>query len=111
MGKFVVGDIVVVTFPFSDLTSHKVRPALVLAHTEFNNLILCQITSNPYASQIAIKLTSKDFKTGTLPTISYVRPDKLFTAEPIIIQRVAAKLQSTKHRAIVKQVQKQFDIV
>lgn len=80
MGKFVIGDVVVVNFPFSDLSSQKLRPALVLAKKEFDNLILCQITSKPYTSQRAIAITNSDFSRLGLPLESFVRIDKLFTA-------------------------------
>ena len=45
MAKFVKGDVVVVPFPFSDLTQAKRRPALVVSTLEGDDLILCQITS------------------------------------------------------------------
>jgi mRNA interferase MazF len=45
MARFVKGDIVVVPFPFSDLTQAKRRPALVIAELKGNDVILCQITS------------------------------------------------------------------
>ena len=45
MAKFVKGDIVVIPFPFSDLSQSKRRPALVIARLEGNDAILCQITS------------------------------------------------------------------
>lgn len=45
MGKFVKGDIIVLPFPFSNLSSSKRRPALVLADVEGDDIILCQITS------------------------------------------------------------------
>ena len=40
MAKFVKGDVVVIPFPFSDLTQVKRRPALVIANLEgrFNSL-------------------------------------------------------------------------
>ena len=43
MEKFAVGSIVLVLFPFLNLKGQKVRPAMVLAQVEFNNLVLCQI--------------------------------------------------------------------
>ena len=45
MGKPVAGEVVVVPFPFSDLTQTKRRPALVLADLDGDDLILCMITS------------------------------------------------------------------
>jgi len=45
MARFVKGDVVVIPFPFSDLSQAKRRPALVLAELEGNDRILCQITS------------------------------------------------------------------
>ena len=92
MGKFTVGSVVLVTFPFSNLKGQKVRPALVLANVEFNNLILCQITSKPYTSKISICLRTTDFAKGSLPIVSYVRPDKLFTADRTIIKKTVGQL-------------------
>ncbi|WP_235335003.1 MULTISPECIES: type II toxin-antitoxin system PemK/MazF family toxin [Aphanizomenon] len=45
MEEFIKGDVVIVPFPFSDLTQTKRRPALVIATLQGNDLILCQITS------------------------------------------------------------------
>lgn len=45
MAAFVKGDIVIVPFPFSDLSQSKRRPALVVAKLTGDDLILCQITS------------------------------------------------------------------
>ncbi|MEK7558723.1 MAG: type II toxin-antitoxin system PemK/MazF family toxin [Patescibacteria group bacterium] len=108
MGKFAVGSIVLVTFPFSDLKGQKVRPALVLANVEFNNLILCQITSKPYSSKISIRLTSTDFATGGLPIVSYVRPDKLFTADTTIIKKTVGKLSSKTTDKVLKNIRALF---
>jgi mRNA interferase MazF len=110
MGKFVVGDVVVVSFPFSDLSGQKLRPALVIACAEFGNLILCQITSKPYTSKLAIKIESSDFTRGALPIKSYVRPDKIFTAEPTIVQKIVGTLDGPVARAILQKVQAQFTI-
>lgn len=108
MGKFVAGDVVVTTFPFSDLSSKKRRPALVLANVEFGDLILCQITSNPYSSKIAITIESTDFALGELPTTSYIRPDKLFTTDVNLIERTAGTLKDEMFETILSQVRNLF---
>ena len=64
MAKFVKGDVVVVPFPFSDLTQAKRRPALVISKLEGDDLILCQITSQSIKDNYAIALTDKDFAKG-----------------------------------------------
>ena len=89
MAKLVKGDVVVVPFPFSDLTQAKRRPALVVSTLEGDDLILCQITSQYIRDNYAISLTDKDFETGELKQPSNVRPNRLFTADSnIILYRV-----------------------
>jgi mRNA interferase MazF len=66
MAKFVKVDIVVIPFPFSDLSHAKRRPALVITDLKGDDLILCQITSQKISDAYAISLISKDFEIGSL---------------------------------------------
>jgi mRNA interferase MazF len=91
MGAFAAGQVVLLPFPFSDLTRSKLRPALLLADTGRDDWIACQITSNPYADPHAILLAIEDFTSGGLQRASYARPGKLFTAN-ISLFAVAAGL-------------------
>ena len=96
-----VGSVVLVRFPFSDLSETKLRPALVLADSGRDDWILCQITSNPYADPHAVALTDADFDTGSLLVTSYARPGKLFTANTsLMISKVANLSQATLQRVI-----------
>ena len=79
------GAVVLVPFPFSDLTQAKLRPAVVLADAGRGDWILCQITSNPYGDPRAIAVTEASFRTGSLRIVSYIRPSKLFTANVSLI--------------------------
>ena len=45
MERFIVGDIVVVPFPFSELSFARKRPALVLANLEGDDIVISEITS------------------------------------------------------------------
>jgi len=76
MERFIKGDVVVVPFPFSDLTKAKKRPALVIAELEGDDFILCQITSKAIKDKYAILLNENDFETGTLKQKSNVRPNR-----------------------------------
>ena len=89
MAKFVKGDVVVIPFPFSDLTQVKRRPALVITVLEGDDLILCQITSQFIKDNYAMLLNDKDFETGSLKQPSNVRPNRIFTADNhIVLYRV-----------------------
>lgn len=94
MEKFVKGDIVIVPFPFSDLSSNKRRPALVLADLPGEDIILCQITSQETKDQFSIPISNSDFISGDLPVNSNIRPTKIFTADKKIIIRKQASLKS-----------------
>jgi mRNA interferase MazF len=95
------GVVVLVRFPFSDLSSSKLRPALVVASAGGTDWVLCQITSNPYNDPSAVALTRASFGEGGLPRDSFVRPGKLFTANESIVVRAVGQLASHAHRAIV----------
>ena len=58
--------IVVVDFPFSDLSGSKLRPAVVLCDTGRGDWLLCQITSNPHSDPAAVKITPADLARGAL---------------------------------------------
>ena len=104
MEKLVRGDIVVFPFPFSDLSSYKKRPALVLAVLEGNDLILCQITSEARYDKYAIVLKESDFKQGKLNVVSMIRPNRLFTAEKSIISYKIGSLKENKLKNVMNKL-------
>lgn len=103
MGTLVKGDVVVIPFPFSDLSATKRRPALVLAALSGDDIILCQITSRATTNSNAIAITSNDFVEGSLHLDSNVRPERLFTADGRITRRVG-RLSTTKVQTVVTKV-------
>jgi mRNA interferase MazF len=74
MGRFAKGDVVIVPFPFSDLSASKLRPALVVAALIGDDVILCQITSQAKSDGYAISVGPTDFASGGLPKDSNARP-------------------------------------
>ena len=93
MERFVKGDVVVIPFPFSDLSNAKKRPALVLADLKSNDIILCQITSQKVKDDYALPLDNSGFSKGSLHKPSNIRPNRLFTAEKSIITRKIGRVK------------------
>jgi len=62
-----VGGVVLVWFPFSDLSAAKFRPGVVLANIERSDHILCRVTSNPYADPEAV-YSGRKWATDSGPT-------------------------------------------
>jgi mRNA interferase MazF len=98
------GSVILVPFPFSDLSHSKIRPALVLADAGRGDWILCQITSKPYADARAIRLDGPDFASGGLELTSYVRPGKLFTANETLMLEKVGQLRVEKVGVILRAV-------
>jgi mRNA interferase MazF len=96
--------VVLVRFPFSDLTATKLRPAMVLAAAGHNDWVLCQITSNPYGDPAAVRVDDSDFISGSLKRPSFARPGKLFTANTALLISEIGKLKSEKHRQVIAAV-------
>lgn len=92
MGAFAAGEVVLLPFPFSDLSRSKFRPALLLADAGRGDWIACQITSNAYADTHSISLDETDFAVGGLLRLSYARPGKLFTANQTLFDSAAGTL-------------------
>ncbi len=104
MERFMKGDVVVVPFPFSDLTRAKRRPALIIAELEGDDLILCQITSQRIKDKYAISINEDDFETGILKQRSNVRPNRIFTADGHIILYQVGHLKPEKLRKIIEKI-------
>jgi len=102
--RFIKGDIVVIPFPYSDLSNAKKRPALVLAESSLGDLILCQITSQEIKDSSSIPLSNEEFTQGSLNKISNIRPNKLFTADSKIILYKIGSLKNQKINQIIDKI-------
>ena len=104
MGRFVKGDVVVLPFPFSDMTGAKKRPALVVAQLSGDDVILCMITKTSRPDGYSIPLVRIDFDSGTLPQDSNIRPNRLFTADSNIVNYRAGRLSSEKVHEVTAKI-------
>ena len=104
MAKFVKGDVVVIPFPFSDLSQSKRRPALVLVPLQGNDTILCQITSKNIKDNYAISVDETDFESGSLKQAGNIRPNRLFTADTHIILYRIGVIKKDKLNQVINKV-------
>jgi len=104
MERFIKGDVVVIPFPFSDLTGTKRIPALVVSSLQGREVILCQIASKNVRDEYAIRLVDTDFAEGSLIQESNIRPNKIFTADEDIILYKLGCLKKEKITVVVDRI-------
>jgi len=106
MGKFVKGEVVTLPFPFSNLAGTKRRPALVISDSMGDDVILCQITASRQ-DLFTVELKRLDFSVGSLPQDpSFIRPNKIFTAETSVIVNSVGTIKPEKYREVVEKIVK-----
>lgn len=104
MGELVKGDVVVLPFPFSDLSSSKKRPALIMAILDRGDVLLCQITSKLKEDIYAVKLADSDFKHGKLDVESRIRPNRIFTGNKSRILYKIGSIKESKTQDVIKKI-------
>lgn len=94
-------DIVLVDFPFTDLSKIKKRPALVIKHLEGDNTILCQITTKRRNIQNYEIPLSKDKCKGDIRFDSYIYLDMIFTLHKKVIYRKIGEIADSEIKEVV----------
>jgi mRNA interferase MazF len=105
------GDIVLVPFPFTDLSSSKRRPALVISPDAFNDrmedVVVAAITSQ-LTSEHAVTIDQGDCVNGMLPRASVVKLAKVFTIHSTLIIKNLCALREEKLAAILGELRQFF---
>ncbi|MBS3079732.1 type II toxin-antitoxin system PemK/MazF family toxin [Candidatus Pacearchaeota archaeon] len=90
------GDIIIVPFPFSDLSTVRQRPVLILSNLNYNknseDLVTCGITSNIKDSNYSILIDDENLLDGSIPIKSRIKVDKLFTLHRNIVLKKIGRL-------------------
>ena len=100
MGKPVIGEVVGLPFPQTNLPAGKRRPALGVADLAGDNLIRCQITSQTRSDGYSVPLTLADFACGRLALDSFIPPNRLFTVEQSVILYAAGTVKDVKLKEV-----------
>lgn len=100
------GKIILVPFPFTDLSSQKVRPAIIISEPTRvkEHVIVAFVTSKPTATSskgwITVTQRSKEFGDSGLKQTSLIRCDKIATLDKKIVLGEIGKLPSTIMRNV-----------
>jgi mRNA interferase MazF len=96
-------DILLIPIPFTDLTSQRRRPVVVISNDEYNcrtdDVVVVAMTSNLRPADYSFTITSADLAVGTLQRPSRVRVDKIYTlAQSIVVKRFGQANEATFDR-------------
>ena len=90
------GDILLVPIPFTDLSSQKRRPVIVISNNAYNkkttHLVVVAMTSNPIEVDYSFAITSVDLEKGTLNHPGKVRADKIYTISTSIVVKTFGRV-------------------
>lgn len=99
------GDIVLIPIPFTDLSSQKRRPVIVISNNAYNqrgpDMVVVAMTSTPFRNPYSFTLTSTDLERGRLNRPGTVRVDKIYTLD----QKLAIKTFGRVSTVILDQIQ------
>ena len=87
------GDIVMLPFPFSDLTRAKNRPVLVLSPPDvYGDFIGLAKTSRSHHTNL-VAVTPLDYVTAPLPEDTWIRADKVFSFNDSLVVKVVSRVK------------------
>lgn len=92
------GEIVLIPIPFTDLSSQKRRPVIIVSNDAYNgkstDIVVVAMTSNPVSVEYSFAITSADLKNGTLNRPSKIRVDKIYTLSQSIVVKTFGQVNS-----------------
>ncbi len=97
-------EVIIIPFPYSDLSGFKKRPALVIADWGSDDVVCCQITSKQSRDNLEVSLANTDFENGGLPVISNIRPNKIFTVHKPAVIRSAGTISKKKYDEVIEAI-------
>lgn len=102
MTNYKPGDIILIPFPFSDLSGEKQRPALVLAEaSQWNELVCVMLTSSPKGIN---EVPLKQWKQACLPKYTVARIHRVFTIEAKLVKKKLGKAEQEGFKEILAAV-------
>lgn len=99
-------DIVLISFPFSDLKTSKVRPALVLSNNKYNkkfeDFIAVPLTTNTKLREYSVLITNKNLEKGNLIVDSNAKIDRVFSVSKRLVRMNIGKINHDTYNRVKK---------
>ena len=106
-----VGNIVIVRFPYTDMRNAKLRPGLLVADVGYANQLdwmVCQVTTQLLPDSRQIALAPPELAAGRLHERSWVRPDRIMTMNERIFGNTVARLTEAKTAEVLAAIRSFF---
>ncbi len=94
------GDLVGIPFPYTDLTTKKRRPVLVITSPDQRGDFMGLAVTTAMKEKRAIPIEQDSLATGNLPKRSLIRYDKLFTLSSTTVMKVYGSVKGDVFREI-----------
>jgi mRNA interferase MazF len=92
------GDILLIPIPFTDLSSKKRRPVIVISNDQYNrktsDVIVFAMTTNPQVTDYSLSINSSDLVEGALNRPGKIRVDKVYTLSQTIVVRTFGQVDA-----------------
>lgn len=92
--RFERGDLLLIPFPFTDLSATKQRPVLALTAPDARDDFIALPVTSQTQSEPALPLTDASLLSGSLPRASWIRIDHPVTLHAALARRVIARVRS-----------------
>ena len=102
-------EVVLIAFPYTDLSATKKRPALVLYDTSGKDIIICRINSQAKETEFDIEIT--DWQSAGLKFPSTARLHKITTIEAALIDKRMGQLPATDLVAVKTVIKKVSELI
>jgi mRNA interferase MazF len=104
------GSLVLIPIPFTDLSSKKRRPVIVISNDAYNHktsdIVVVAMTSNPNEVDFSFTINSSDLEEGHLNRPGKIRVDKIYALSQSIVVKTFGRVNSAVLDKIRNELQK-----
>ena len=97
-------DVVLIPFPFSDLSSSKQRHAIVLATVDARQELICMMLTSTFRTDYSVDIQVTDITSAGLPKPTVARTSRLFTITNELVRKKIGEISDSDFKAIIKKL-------